>query len=159
MSETENNEKRSNGGGLVRYYGSLLGLTMLVVDLRHISLETLEIAGFDGIYGYVELLEFWRRLALKLLLIARVVGSSGVRFWFSWIGGLGFPVNSLIIFIVEYTMNICFKLYMCICVCFCVCIYIPTYYLYLLNLDLVQFFYIYKYDRISIYDFNFISVN
>ena len=154
MSETENNEKRSNGN-----VGSLLGLTMLVVDLRHISLEMLEIAGFDGIYGYVELLEFGRRLALKLLLIARVVGSSGVRFWFSWIGGLGFPVNSLIIFIVEYTMNICFKLYMCICVCFCVCIYIPTYYLYLLNLDLVQFFYIYKYDRISIYDFNFISVN
>ena len=75
MSETENNEKRSNDGDLIRFDGSTLDLAVLVIDLCRISLETLEIAGFDSIYGQVELLEFWRRrLALKLLLIARVIG-------------------------------------------------------------------------------------
>ena len=87
MSETENNEKRSNDGDLIIFDGSTLDLAVLVIDLCHISLETLEIAGFDGIYGQVELLEFWRRrLAVKLLLIARVIGSGGKRFWFGRVG-------------------------------------------------------------------------
>ena len=78
----------SDGSPLDLVDGSPLDLVVLVVDLRHISLETLEIAGFYGIYGQVGLLEFWRsRLALKLLLIARVIGLGGKRFWFGPVGG------------------------------------------------------------------------